>query len=219
MTRMLPAGLALVAAVLVASPASAELVFLTTGRVMSVTAYRVEGSDIVLVLRGGGEVQFPATLVQRIAPDEFPRLSPADASRAGRGNAGFEVPAHYKEMIDRIAVAHGVDPALVSALIHVESRFQPHAVSPKGAMGLMQLMPQTARELSVSNPYDPELNIDGGVRHLRALLERYDVSLALAAYNAGSSAVDQYGGIPPYRETQAYVREVMRLAGLDSGSK
>ncbi|MFB3853651.1 MAG: lytic transglycosylase domain-containing protein [Vicinamibacterales bacterium] len=203
-------------AALAPTPASAELVFLTTGRSISVKAHRVEGGDIVLLLRGGGEVTCPAGMVERIAPDEVPYMEPGLPPGASRAAAalGFEVPPEYAGMIERAAATHGVDPALIKALIHIESRYQPRARSPRGAMGLMQLMPATARDLSVNDPYDPEMNIDGGVRHLRSLLDRFDIPLALAAYNAGQSAVEQHQGIPPYPETRAYVRNVMRLAGL-----
>jgi len=116
----------------------------------------------------------------------------------------------YPELIERIAARHDVDAALVRAIIHAESAFRPDARSRAGAQGLMQLMPATARELGVSNPFDAEQNIDGGVRYLAGLLGRYnqDVRLAAAAYNAGPGAVQEYGGIPPYAETQAYVKRV-----------
>src|SRR2546425_9517892 len=116
-----------------------------------------------------------------------------------------------REMITAAAMGEGVDPALVEAVVAVESAFSPRAVSHKGAMGLMQLMPQTARLLGVSNAFDPRENLIAGTRHLRDLLHlfRGDLPRALAAYNAGASAVITHGGIPPYRETREYVRLVL----------
>ncbi len=115
-------------------------------------------------------------------------------------------------MIDRHARAEGLDPVLVRAVVQVESGYNPAAVSDKGAMGLMQLMPETARDLSVQRPFEPEENVRGGTTYLRELLDRFGrVDLALAAYNAGPSAVTQYGGIPPYPETVTYVRRVLSL--------
>lgn len=116
-------------------------------------------------------------------------------------------------LIDRHSDARGLDPRLVAAVVKVESAFNHFAVSRKGAMGLMQLMPATAAGLAVDDPYDPDQNLRGGTAYLRQLLDRYDgrVNLALAAYNAGPEAVDRYGGIPPYRETRDYVRRVLSL--------
>jgi soluble lytic murein transglycosylase-like protein len=111
--------------------------------------------------------------------------------------------------------AHGVDPLLVSALIQVESGYRPRARSPKGAMGLMQLMPSTARLYKVRNPFDPKANIEAGIKHLKTLIERFDdVELVLAAYNAGEGAVKKFNGIPPYRETRNYVSRILSIAGL-----
>jgi soluble lytic murein transglycosylase-like protein len=116
----------------------------------------------------------------------------------------------FDGIIARAAYRHGVRPALVKAVIAAESNFEPDAISRVGAQGLMQLMPATARELGVERPFGVVENIDGGARYLRAMLDRYgDVSRALAAYNAGPTAVDRYGGIPPFRETEAYVKRVL----------
>ncbi len=119
------------------------------------------------------------------------------------------------------AARHNVDPNLVRAVVKVESNFNSNAVSRKGAMGLMQLMPSTARSLNVKNPFDPEQNVDAGVRHLKQLLENYggDVNLTLAAYNAGSGAVARSAGVPRYAETQNYVRRITNLyyGGFDLG--
>jgi transglycosylase-like protein with SLT domain len=120
--------------------------------------------------------------------------------------------------IDEAAARHNVDPSLVRALIKVESNFNPNALSRKGAMGLMQLMPQTARQLNVTNPFDPEQNVDAGVRHLKQLMESFggDVKLSLAAYNAGAGAVSRSGGVPHFAETRNYVR---RITGLYYGGR
>ena len=122
-------------------------------------------------------------------------------------------PAEVNAAIEEAAARHNVDPNLVRAVVKVESNFNPNAVSRKGAMGLMQLMPQTARQLNVQNPFDPEQNIDAGVRHLKQLMESYggDIRLSLAAYNAGAGAVARSAGIPHFAETRNYVRRITEL--------
>lgn len=119
----------------------------------------------------------------------------------------------YETIVASIAAREGMDPSLIQSIIEVESGFNSRAFSPKGAMGLMQLMPETARELGVCDPWDPVENITGGTRYLSRLLKRYrgDLTKALAAYNAGPTVVDAYGGIPPYQETQEYVNNVLAI--------
>lgn len=120
--------------------------------------------------------------------------------------------ALYDRLIHRAALAHQVEPALIKAVIHTESAFNPRAVSRAGAQGLMQLMPQTADFLKVTEPFDPRQNIDGGARYLAYLMARFDqLDLVLAAYNAGEGNVRRHGGIPPFDETRRYVRKVQDL--------
>jgi len=132
-------------------------------------------------------------------------------------NANFRgptaTPGDIDSAIEAAAARHNVDPNLVRAVVKVESNFNPNALSRKGAMGLMQLMPSTARQLKVRNPFDPEQNVDAGVRHLKQLLESYDgdIKLTLAAYNAGAGAVARSSGVPRYAETQNYVRRITNL--------
>jgi soluble lytic murein transglycosylase-like protein len=133
------------------------------------------------------------------------------------------VPQCYRNLVSDAARRHELDPNLLSAVICQESGFHADAVSKAGAVGLMQLMPDTARSLGVANPFDPQQNVEGGSLLLRQLLDRYHgrVDLALAAYNAGSGAVDKYGGVPPFAETQAYVKNILssyRSAALTPSS-
>jgi hypothetical protein len=133
------------------------------------------------------------------------------ASAKASSSAG--IPASYVEIINSACYHHGVDPSLVHAVIKVESDFNPYAMSKKGAMGLMQLMPQTAMDLNVRNTFSPMENIYGGVKYLKYLMDRYEgnLSLALAAYNAGETTVKKWGTIPPIKETQNYVKRILAI--------
>lgn len=141
------------------------------------------------------------------------RRATAGSTRLNQPTARAAAGDRYDEIIRRAAARYDLDYSLVKAVVHAESAFNPRAVSRKGAQGLMQLMPQTARGLGVSDVFDPEENILGGSRYLRKMLDRYnhDLPLSLAAYNAGPGAVDRTGGVPPYRETQDYIRRVKWL--------
>ena len=163
-----------------AASAHAEIVVLTSGRTLSVKGHRVDGESIVLQMRGGGEVTCDKSLIEKIVPDEVPVSGAAAAGSepSPRKPATESVAAPltmgpYGEIIAAMAETHGVDPMLVRALIQVESGNKPTARSNKGAMGLMQLMPSTARLYKVRNPYDPKANIAAGVKHLKSLLDRF----------------------------------------------
>ncbi|MCB0326292.1 MAG: lytic transglycosylase domain-containing protein [Bdellovibrionales bacterium] len=143
--------------------------------------------------------------------------------------SGYYVSEEYQRLsmheihnlADQVGQKYGIDASLIKAVIRTESDYDVRATSHKGAMGLMQLMPETARYLGVDNAYNAAQNIDGGVRHLRSLLEKYQgrVEMALAAYNAGESAVQKYNGIPPFPETQQYVKKVKKYYSLFTGSQ
>jgi hypothetical protein len=181
--------------------AHAEIALLENGMTLKVAARRTEGETLFLDLVGGGEVGVPAATVRGFVPDEvLDEVTP----RAAEGG-------DVRTLVAEAARRHGLDPALVLAVVSVESGFRADAVSPKGARGLMQLMPATAASLGVADPLDPASNVDGGTRHLGALVARYggDLTKALAAYNAGEGAVDQHGGVPPYSETRNYVSKVL----------
>jgi len=186
--------------VAVAPEARAEIALLASGQTLKLDSHRVEGELIALVLKGGGEVQLPPAAVRGFVPDEVVEevLGPASSS---------DLP----KLVADAARRHGLDPALVLSVVSVESGFRPEAVSPKGAQGLMQLMPRTAASLGVEDAFDPGQNVDAGVRHLESLVRLYkgDLRRALAAYNAGQGAVARHGGVPPYRETREYVRRVL----------
>ena len=189
-----------------AAPASAELVLFTTGRTMAVSGHAFEGNRVVLYLPAGGEIVCDRSVIVRIEPDPAPP-PPIQAAASPP-----PLPARpFADIVDAVSVRHGVSPALVYAVIEVESAYRPAARSPKGAMGLMQLMPATVKRYAVTDPFDPTANIEAGTRHLRLLLDRYDINSALAAYNAGEGPVRKFGGVPPYPETRRYVAKIRKL--------
>jgi soluble lytic murein transglycosylase-like protein len=215
------AGLALVA-----SEARADIVVFKNGRTMSVKSCTLENDLATMKLRQGGEVTFPASIVARIDPDEVPypepevvSVEPVVVAEAVAPVAKALVPdavlaaRPFAELISTVAASHNLDARLVHAVIEQESNYQPRARSKKGAKGLMQLMPGTARQYGVRNSYDPKSNLEAGVRHLQDLLSRLDLPMALAAYNAGEGTIRRYGGLPPFPETQSYVRNILRRVG------
>ena len=217
----LPRAAAVVAGVLLghALEARADLVYLNTGRTLNVRAIRMEGEQAVLTLRTGGEIVCERALIAQVLPDEVPYPEPVPEPVAVAVPvlpppvdllAG---PVPFSDLIDKSSSRHGVDARLVKAVIRVESGYEPRARSRAGAMGLMQLMPDTAKRYAVRKPYDPASNIDAGTRHLRSLLDRFPLDLALAAYNAGEAAVARFQGIPPYPETRDYVSRILQLIG------
>jgi soluble lytic murein transglycosylase-like protein len=182
-----------------ATGARAEIALLSSGLTLKLDSHRVEDGTVVLMLKGGGEMGVPPEAVRGFVPDEV--LDEVAVPAGG----------DLREVAAAAARRHGLDPELVMAVVSVESGFRPEAVSPKGARGLMQLMPRTAASLGVEDAFDPAQNLDGGARHLGQLLTLYggDLRRALAAYNAGEGAVLRHGGVPPYRETRAYVKKVL----------
>ena len=186
---------------MLAVPTRADIAVLTNGQTFKVTTHRVEEGLVYLSLKDGGEIGVPAASLRGLVPDEV--VEEVAMAPPGSGD--------LRELATAAARRHGLDPGLVLAVVSVESAFRPEAVSRKGAQGLMQLMPATAASLGVKDVFDPVENLDGGSRHLGSLLTLYggDLVSALAAYNAGAGAVARHGGVPPYRETRAYVKKVL----------
>jgi len=199
-------------------PARAEIVFFNNGRNMSIESHRADGDTVVMQMRGGGEMTMDASLIASIEPDEIPHpapvaaepdVPPAPAVPAVR----MEPPPRLDRIIKTVAKEQGVDATLVKAVIQVESGFEPRARSSAGAVGLMQVMPQTAKQYGVTGRrlYDPRANIEAGIKHLKSLMDHLPLHLALAAYNAGEGAVQRFQGVPPYPETQKYVSTILAL--------
>jgi hypothetical protein len=193
---------AILLGLLLAAPgaeARAEIALLSSGLTLKLESHRVEDGLVLLALKGGGEMGVPPEAVRGFVPDEV------------LDEVQLPVGGDLRELAAAAARRHGLPPELVMAVVSVESGFRPEAVSPKGAQGLMQLMPKTASSLGVADALDPVQNLDGGTRHLGQLLTLYggDLARALAAYNAGEGAVERHGGVPPYRETRAYVKKVL----------
>jgi soluble lytic murein transglycosylase-like protein len=194
-----------------------NLVVLQTGKTMKAASYSVEG-EMVRLIDEKSEIAIPLNWVREIrtiadplpvAP--VPQMASVDESVVNR----FE----YSDLVLSLSKKHDVDWKLVAAVMKAESNFNPRAVSPKGAQGLMQLMPATARLYRVKDPYDPVQNIDAGVRHLKMLMKRFPgkLDLVLAAYNSGERTVDHFKGIPPFDETRSYVKKVLHwMKGLSS---
>jgi len=186
----------------VAPMARADYAVLRSGVRLHITGYETAGDRVRLTVEGGS-VEVPAAEIVSIEPEDVFPSRPAVAPLPD---------GPYAKLIRASAEKHGVDENLIQRMILVESNFNPKAISRRSAFGLMQLLPQTAAQYSVRNVFDPAQNIDGGTHYMKDLLARYhgDLSLALAAYNAGPQMVQRYGGIPPFPETQNYVRKVAK---------
>jgi soluble lytic murein transglycosylase-like protein len=194
-----------------ASPARADYAVLKSGMRLHITGYERVGDQMRLTMMGGSAV---------VSADEIVSIEPEDVFAAIIPPPSAPGTEPFSQLIHAAAAKHGVDEKLITHVIAAESNFNPHAVSRKRAQGLMQLLPKTAALYSVANVFDPAQNIDAGTHYLKDLLARYrgNLPLALAAYNAGPEMVDRYGGIPPFRETQSYVRRITSNLAQDQNS-
>ena len=204
--------LALITAIALAPIASraADLAILQNGFEIHHEQRKIVGANTRLYLgadSSGGYVDVPTSQIVRYEHDDSAKPKPDLPAPSAEKD-----PVDINSAVNAASKTHAIDPDLIASVIHAESRFNPRAVSPKGAQGLMQLMPGTASHLGVTDAFDPKANVDGGTRYLRELLLRYndDMAKALAAYNAGPNRVDQYHGVPPYRETRRYVADIIR---------
>lgn len=216
-----------IALFVIANAAGASIAVFADGRNQKIEKYAVESELIHLTLQGGGTLSLPLTRIERIVDDEIVAAEvvaevkkiveeqggvfPKRSWRYTEGS-GPLWESKYNDIIVAAARRFDVDAALVSAVIKAESDYNPRIVSHKGARGLMQLMPATAKRFGVTNSFDPEENIHGGTRYLRWLLTKFDgnADLAVAAYNAGEGNVWKYDGVPPFRETVNYINRISK---------
>src|SRR5271170_3097200 len=177
----------------------------------TITRLYLDGDNSSFVDVPTAEIDHFEALPAESSPHELARTK-NDPAQSKSPSENYQSSADLSEVVKAASGTYHLDPDLVTSVIRAESGFNVRAVSPKGAQGLMQLMPQTASQLGVQNAFDPQANVEAGSRYLRELLERYDFDLikALAAYNAGPQRVEQYGGVPPYYETKAYVARIVR---------
>jgi hypothetical protein len=195
------------ASIAIAPAARADYAVLATGARIHVTGYQQDGSIVHLHIEGGS-IDLPSSDIVRFEPEEV--FAPVASTAHSSAPLDSSVP--YSQLITTAAKKYSLDAQLLARVVQAESNFNPRAISMKNAQGLMQLMPQTSSDLAVRNPFDPAQSIDAGARYLRQLLDKFsgNVELALAAYNAGPDRVTQYNGVPPYRETQNYVRKITK---------
>ena len=194
----------------------AEYAVLSSGAQLRIERHEVVGATVRLYTSAEGFIELPANAVTAYEPIEAIAAPPVGQASTPARDLPVAPPvkrATPQELVDRVAEQHGIPAALVHAVVKAESAYRQDAISPKGAIGMMQLMPATAASLN-ANPYDAEQNVEAGTRYLRQLLIQYQdypdqVKRALAAYNAGPGAVQKYNGVPPYRETQLYVHKVV----------
>ena len=218
-------ALAALVLVFAASTASASIAVFSDGRNMKIETYAVEEDTIHLVFTGGGKMSMALTRIERIVDDEVTTPEVVEEVKKIVEEGVFPrrswkysedspplFKSKYNEIIIKAAKHFDVDAALVSAVIKAESDYDPRTLSHKGARGLMQLMPATAKRFGVTNSYDPEENIFAGTRYLRWLLKTFDgnADLAVAAYNAGEGNIWKYNGVPPFRETVNYINRIAR---------
>jgi soluble lytic murein transglycosylase-like protein len=204
-------------AIAIALPAFAgEFAVLSTGFRIHADRHELDGANVKL-FTADGMIEVPATSIASFEAEEYAPPAPAPAPVAAPPAAALKT-TDPKTLVREAAVRHSLPPAFVASVARAESAMKQSAVSPKGAIGVMQLMPGTAKALE-ADPHDTQQNIDAGTRLLRELLLKYDgdVVKALAAYNAGPGAVDKYNGLPPYRETQTYVNRVIHDYQKTSG--